>query len=147
MSYGIFSGTLSPKVGVSVLEFEGGAGLSGGFGTVTVTGKDTLEGPRGRQDDHGRLRPPAWARRSSVRGASRPHAHSPPPAPAGDHSARLNSTIAIASITTPSRAMTAASTTVGTCQPNQVTPGSSARRAAALTFRCAKIARRIGSTA
>ncbi len=47
MSYGIFSGTLSPKVGVSVLEFEGGAGLSGGFGTVTVTGKDTLEGPAG----------------------------------------------------------------------------------------------------
>ncbi len=46
MSYGVFSGTLSPKVGLSVLEFEGGA-LSGVFGTVTVTGKDTLKGPAG----------------------------------------------------------------------------------------------------
>ncbi len=47
MSYGIFAGNLSPKVGLSVLEFEGGAGLSGMFGTVTVTGKDTLKGPAG----------------------------------------------------------------------------------------------------
>ncbi len=47
MSYGVFTGTLSPKVGKSVLEFEGGAMLSGGFGTVTVTGKDTLKGPLG----------------------------------------------------------------------------------------------------
>lgn len=47
MSYGTFSGTLSPKVGNSVLEFEGGAALSGEFGTVTVTGNDKLKGPLG----------------------------------------------------------------------------------------------------
>jgi len=43
----VFAGNLSPQVGFSVLEFEGGAGLSGEFGTVTVTGKDMLKGPAG----------------------------------------------------------------------------------------------------
>ncbi len=47
MNYGIFTGTLSPKVGNSVLEFEGGRELSGVFGTVTVSGTDTLKGPMG----------------------------------------------------------------------------------------------------
>ncbi|HEV3033333.1 MAG TPA: hypothetical protein VGX72_00965 [Solirubrobacteraceae bacterium] len=46
-SFGTFRGSLSPKVGNSVLEFEGGKGLSGEFGTVTVTGKDKLKGPKG----------------------------------------------------------------------------------------------------
>jgi hypothetical protein len=47
MNYGVFSGGLSPKVGNSVLEFEGGAALSGVFGTVTVSGEDSLKGPAG----------------------------------------------------------------------------------------------------
>jgi hypothetical protein len=46
-SFGTFKGSLDPKVGNSVLEFEGGKGLSGEFGTVTVTGKDKLKGPKG----------------------------------------------------------------------------------------------------
>jgi hypothetical protein len=46
MNYGVFSGRLNPKVGNSVLEFEGEQ-LSGGFGTVTVTGIDKLHGPAG----------------------------------------------------------------------------------------------------
>src|SRR5579863_5978685 len=63
------------------------------------------------------------------------------------YSARLNSAIATTSITSPSSAITAASTRLGTCQPNQVTPGASAWRAASGMSRWAKIARRIGSTA
>ncbi len=47
MNYGPYTGTLSPKVGNSVLEFEGGAGLSGTFGTVLVKGKDKMTGPKG----------------------------------------------------------------------------------------------------
>ena len=43
----MFAGTLSPKVGKSVLEFEGAAVLSGEFGTLTVTGNDALKGPIG----------------------------------------------------------------------------------------------------
>jgi NAD(P)-dependent dehydrogenase (short-subunit alcohol dehydrogenase family) len=65
----------------------------------------------------------------------------------GAHSARLNSTIAIVSIRSPSSATTAASRRPGTCQLHHVTPGSSAWRAAALIFRCANTALRIGSTA
>ncbi len=45
--FGTVTGTLSPKVGNSVLEFEGGAVLSGPFGVVTVTGIDKLKGPIG----------------------------------------------------------------------------------------------------
>jgi hypothetical protein len=63
------------------------------------------------------------------------------------YSARLNSQIAMNSITNPRTAITPASTRLGTCQPNQVTPGASAWRAAAGMSRWAKIARRIGSTA
>jgi cation diffusion facilitator CzcD-associated flavoprotein CzcO len=48
------------------------------------------------------------------------------PRSADAHSARLNSHIATNSIASPSVAMTAASTKVGTRQPHQVTPGSSA---------------------
>jgi hypothetical protein len=47
MNYGIFAGTLNPRVGNSVLEFEGGKELKGVFGTVTVTGTDALKGPKG----------------------------------------------------------------------------------------------------
>jgi hypothetical protein len=47
MNYGIFAGTLNPRVGNSLLEFEGGQELKGVFGTVTVTGIDTLKGPKG----------------------------------------------------------------------------------------------------
>src|SRR6188472_1062191 len=63
------------------------------------------------------------------------------------HSLRLNSTIAIASITPPSAATTAASSMLGTRQPNQVTPGSSRARVAAGMSRWLKTRRRIGSTA
>jgi hypothetical protein len=45
--YGTVTGTLGPKVGASVLEFEGLGGLSGPFGAVTVTGDDALTGPPG----------------------------------------------------------------------------------------------------
>ena len=45
--FGTVTGTLSAKVGNSVLEFEGGAILSGPFGVVTVIGTDTLKGPKG----------------------------------------------------------------------------------------------------
>jgi hypothetical protein len=47
MSFGVFTGSLDPKVGSSVLEFEGGKALSGEFGTVTVKGNDSLKGPKG----------------------------------------------------------------------------------------------------
>ncbi len=47
MSFGAFTGSLDPKVGSSVLEFEGGKALSGEFGTVTVKGNDNLRGPKG----------------------------------------------------------------------------------------------------
>jgi hypothetical protein len=46
-NYGIFMGTLNPKVGNSVLEFEGGAELKGTFGGMAVTGTDKLTGPKG----------------------------------------------------------------------------------------------------
>jgi len=47
-SYGIFSGTLSPQVGESALEFEpSDGGLEGELGTILVSGTDTLKGPRG----------------------------------------------------------------------------------------------------
>jgi hypothetical protein len=45
--FGTATGTLNPKVGNSVLEFEGGKALSGPFGAVTVTGIDKLTGPPG----------------------------------------------------------------------------------------------------
>jgi len=44
---GVFTGSLNPKVGSSVLNFNGGTALSGPNGTVTVTGKDKLIGPEG----------------------------------------------------------------------------------------------------
>ena len=46
------------------------------------------------------------------------------------YSVALNSQTAIASISSPSTTTTPTSTRVGTCQPNQVTPGSRAWRAA-----------------
>jgi hypothetical protein len=46
---GTVSGNLNPKVGNSVLEFEGGKMLLGGFGPVTVTGNDRLTGPPGKK--------------------------------------------------------------------------------------------------
>jgi hypothetical protein len=47
MSFGVFRGSLDPRVGSSVLEFEGSKALSGEFGTVTVKGNDSLKGPKG----------------------------------------------------------------------------------------------------
>ena len=44
-------------------------------------------------------------------------------------------------------ATTATSTSVGTCQPNQVTPGSSTRRASAEMWIWLNTSRFIGSTA
>jgi len=44
---GTITGPLNPKVGASVLEFEGGKTLVGPFGPVTVTGVDKLIGPAG----------------------------------------------------------------------------------------------------
>ena len=46
------------------------------------------------------------------------------------YSVELNSQMAMPSITRPSAAITPASSSPGTCQPHQVTPGSRARRAA-----------------
>lgn len=46
-NYGPYTGTLKPKVGNSVLEFEGAAGLGGTFGTVLVSGSDKMKGPQG----------------------------------------------------------------------------------------------------
>jgi hypothetical protein len=63
------------------------------------------------------------------------------------YSVALNSQIAIPSINSPSARTTAASSSVGTCQPDQVTPGSSALRAASLMSRWLNTRRRIGSTA
>ena len=63
------------------------------------------------------------------------------------YSVALNSQIAIASITSPSATITPASSSAGTCQPHQVTPGSSARRAAGEMLRWLNTSRRIGSTA
>ena len=63
------------------------------------------------------------------------------------YSVALNSQIAIESITRPSRTMTPASSSVGTCQPHQVTPGSRAWRAADEMCRWLKTILRIGSTA
>ncbi len=45
--FGTITGSLNPKVGNSVLEFEGGTTLVGPFGPVTVTGLDKLYGPAG----------------------------------------------------------------------------------------------------
>jgi anti-sigma regulatory factor (Ser/Thr protein kinase) len=70
------------------------------------------------------------------------------PRPSHDaHSLALNSQIAMPSITSPRASTTSASSPAGTCQPHHVTPGSSARRAAALMSRCENTSRRIGSTA
>jgi anti-sigma regulatory factor (Ser/Thr protein kinase) len=63
------------------------------------------------------------------------------------YSLALNSQIAIPSITSPSTAMTAISSAVGTRHPNHVTPGSSAWRACGVMSRWLKTRRRIGSTA
>jgi len=45
--FGVVTGTLNPKVGNSVFEYEGGKALMGPFGAVTVTGTDILKGPMG----------------------------------------------------------------------------------------------------
>jgi hypothetical protein len=66
--------------------------------------------------------------------------------PAG-YSVRLNSQIAIPSIPSPSAMITITSSTTGTCQPHQVIPGSSTRRAAGEIVRWLNTSRRIGSTA
>jgi anti-sigma regulatory factor (Ser/Thr protein kinase) len=63
------------------------------------------------------------------------------------YSLALNSQIAMPSITSPSASTTNASSSAGTCQPHQVTPGSSLARAAALMSRWLNTSRRIGSTA
>ena len=63
------------------------------------------------------------------------------------YSVVLNSQIAIPSITMPSAKITNASSSEGTCHPHQVTPGSSACRAAGEIDRCENTSRRIGSTA
>jgi len=58
-----------------------------------------------------------------------------------------NSQIAMPSMTRPSTTIIPASSSAGTCQPNQVTPGSSAARAAGEIVRWLNTRRRIGSTA
>ena len=63
------------------------------------------------------------------------------------HSVAPNSQIATASMARPSARTTPASKTGGRCQPHQVTPGSSAARAAVLMWRWLNTSRRIGSTA
>jgi anti-sigma regulatory factor (Ser/Thr protein kinase) len=63
------------------------------------------------------------------------------------YSLALNSQIAMPSITRPRASTTSASSRAGTCQPHQVTPGSSLARAAALMSRWLNTSRRIGSTA
>jgi hypothetical protein len=63
------------------------------------------------------------------------------------HSVVLNSQIAIPSMISPSARITPASSSAGTCQPNHVTPGSSAARAWGETERLLNTRRRIGSTA
>jgi anti-sigma regulatory factor (Ser/Thr protein kinase) len=63
------------------------------------------------------------------------------------YSLALNSQIAIPSMTSPSTAITATSSAVGTRHPNHVTPGSSAWRACGAMSRWLKTSRRIGSTA
>jgi len=63
------------------------------------------------------------------------------------YSLALNSQIAIPSMTTPSTATTAISSAVGTRHPNQVTPGSSTRRASSVMSRWLNTSLRIGSTA
>ncbi len=63
------------------------------------------------------------------------------------YSLALNSQIAIPSMTSPSTAITAISSAVGTRHPNHVTPGSSAARACGVMSMWLKTSRRIGSTA
>jgi anti-sigma regulatory factor (Ser/Thr protein kinase) len=63
------------------------------------------------------------------------------------YSLALNSQIAIPSITSPSTSTTATSSSVGTRQPNHVTPGSNARLASSVMSRWLKTSRLIGSTA
>jgi hypothetical protein len=65
----------------------------------------------------------------------------------GRYSVTENSQIATASMITPRPMTTATSTPVGTCQPHQLTPESSARWASGETFRWSNTSRRIGSTA
>ena len=63
------------------------------------------------------------------------------------YSVELNSQIAIPIISRPSARITAASSSAGTCQPHQVTPGARTWRATGETLRWSNTRRRIGSTA
>jgi len=66
---------------------------------------------------------------------------------AAAHSVCENRQIASPSIATPSSSTTAASNSGGRCQPHQLTPESSVRRADSDTSRWPNMRRRIGSTA
>ena len=130
---------------------DGGSANSEGLGSPRLSHANGEPFPDGLHDwpfDHRRtLRPstggdevPARARSAScpsgvgVRGRHR-------------HSARANLQIAAATIPTPISSTIATSSSGGTCQPNQVTPGSSVRRAVSEISRWSNIRWRIGSTA
>ena len=91
----------------------------------------------------------ALTRADATRAATEPDARGRRPnrGPLLRYSLALNSQIAIPSITSPRTATAAISSTVGTLQPNHVTPGSSARLASSLMSRWLNTSRRIGSTA
>jgi 3-Oxoacyl-[acyl-carrier-protein (ACP)] synthase III C terminal len=127
--------------GATVLLAAFGAGLVCG-GTVVTWRLSGCAQSRGRANPPHRGAPVS-RRRGSSSGARRRLGRSR----GRRQSVRANRRIATAIIARPSSSTIATSTSGGTRQPNQVTPGSSARRAVSETSRWLKTRWRIGSTA